>query len=455
MAQTENPFGPGMSDFGLVAQTNGDPLGSLSELNRLQSEMSSLQSVLQEPPPRANTALDAAIQGALAGMRGTLERPFTGEVAPGPEPTGFGAGLLTGLGAAVEGQQREALTEYMQRQRQAKDALDQREKISSGIRMVLAQNPMAFEALGSTDEGQRLLGMLAYGIDVPIDPTAKSRGAEETLARKQLMAFYNNVLRTATDPGVRAQAANSLQDMMDPDQRLSISPADMVRGSVPSYSEVNKLYGEPGVRALNEYRSSGDLDALMGTLSGLKQEDPDKMPPSQRAKIGLAQKIAQVKQDYRSVHGEDLSDVDAIKQLPDEDRILAENMFRNIADEKDVPLNRYVAELERAWDDQPIESRESDPAQAMVDAQNMAWHRINAARKMQQRVKKAESKPKPSAAPPSASMTPENQWRKMVVDRARSGGTSISESERGLVAEYLRTGREDQVPASARRRTGM
>ena len=63
--------------------------------------------------------------------------------------------------------------------------------------------------------------------------------------------------------------------------------------------------------------------------------------------VALAQKIAQVKEDYRNVHGEDLSDVDAIKQLPDEDRILAENMFRNIADPRDVLMNRYVAELER------------------------------------------------------------------------------------------------------------
>jgi hypothetical protein len=322
--------------------------------------------------------------------------------------------------------------------------------------MVLAQNPAAFEALGATDEGQRVLGMLAYGIDVPVDPTAKLRGAEETLANKQLMTYYLQIMRSATDPKLRAKAAQEIQSMLDPDNKLDISPEDWVRGAVPSFSEIAKSYGDSGVQALNKYSRDGDLDSFMASLSRLQIQEPAKMTATQRAKLELAQKIAQIKKDHREVNGEELTDLDAIKQLPDEDRIMAENAFRNIAGDKDVPISRYVSELERAWDDIPQEIRDSDPTQASIDAQNLAWSRTRAAMKLRKKTAEADRRNKPAVVPPAADADA-SSWKKLVEKRAGPGATreQLMTANKELVADYIRIGKADRIPAVNRKAAGF
>jgi hypothetical protein len=179
------------------------------------------------------------------------------------------------------------------------------------------------------------------------------------------------------------------------------------------------------------------------------------MTATQRAKLELAQKIAQIKKDHRDVHGEELTDLDAIKQLPDEDRIMAENAFRNIAGDKDVPISRYVSELERAWDDIPQEIRDSDPTQASIDAQNLAWSRTRAAMKLRKKTAEADRRRPAAVAPPSKTVLPADTWRKLVVARAKKERSSVSAANTALVAEYLSTGREADVPPLARKKAGM
>ncbi len=455
MAET-NPLTE-LSDLGLVSPSLGDPLGSANAIQELQQHLSSVQAMLNEPPPGSNTFLSSAIQGALAGSQGVLEDPLTGMQTAAPSEGGFGAGFLTGIGSAIESKEKDALAQYLQRQRQAQSAQDQHEKLSSGVRTVLGQNPLAFEALGQTHEGQLLLGQLAYGMPIPIDPTAKSRGVEETLARKQLIAFYTQGMKSAVDPGTRAEFANKLQDIVDPDKKLSIDASGFVRGAVPTRAEAVKLYGDEGIRALEDYHRSGDLDALLTRLSSLDIKEPDKMPASMRADMELAGAIAQVIRDNREL-GVELTDDEAIKQLPEELRIRAQKKYGS-KKPGEIGFDRMVLEIGKAFDDVPLDVRESDPAQAELEAFNRAFHRVRAAQKMQARMQKTQ----PAAVAP---VTPAGgdikiktldpkKWGDMVRTRKKLQNLDAAAANRALVNEYLNNGKADQIPASARKAAGL
>jgi hypothetical protein len=452
----ENPFNQGgLGDLGLLKHVDADVLGSPNKVQDLQNQLIALQTSLggpSEAPPSQINPVEAAIKGAIAGSRGTFVDPLTGEESAAPPSGGFGQGLLAGLDAGVQGAQADALNQYEAKQKAASDAADHREKISAGIRMVLAQNPLAFEALGATPEGQRLLGQLAYGVDIPVDPTAKAREADDTLSRKQRINYYIQVAKSATDPGKRAEALRAAQDLVDPNGELSVSAEDMVAGKVPSYSEMGKLYGDEGLRLLSDYNMDHDQQKFFTGISKLKAKTADSLPATVRIKLDLAQKLARIKREYSDANdGKEMLTAAAIKQLPEEDQLLAEQYLKQTGD-KTPPFSRYVDILARAWDDQPLETRQDNPVQAEVDASNLAVHRINSANKIAARVAGTTpvAKPEPGAKPMAIPA-----WQAAVVARARKDGSDIATANKAIVAEYIQQNKAGQIPPAARKKAGL
>lgn len=457
----QNPFDSGMTDLGLLSQVSSDVLGNPGSVQKLKEQLAGLQATLGQPPPAHHGMLSAAIEGAMAGSRSTYVDPLTGAEFSAPA-TGTVPTILAGLQAGIKGREAETLARYDAEQKRAQAAQDHQEKLSAGIRMVLAQNPLAFEPLSKTEEGQRVLGMLAYGIDVPIDPAAKSAASEETLGKKMRMSYYVQTAKSSPDPAKRAEAFQALTDMLFPDGApggIDIKPEDMVQGKVPSWSDVGRLYGDTGLQALKQYNVDGDLPAFMSRLGTMKPQDATKMSQSMQLKIRLARSIAEVKQAYRDANGKDLMDLEALKQLPDEDRVLAENQFRNITGgQNDIEFIRYISAYERAYDDQPLEVREVNPEQAASDAAMLALHRVQAARQMKKRVDAADQRANAATPPPpvvtkSPAMSV-SAWQQLAVARAKKDGTSVFEANKALVVEYDQTKKSAQVPALARSKAG-
>ena len=454
----ELPGGNGLTDLNLIKHVDADVLGSPETLQQLQDQLAGLQATLGEAPPTPNNYIDAAVRGAIEGSQGVMVNPLTGEETAAPPSPSFGRSLLVGLQAGLEGSQANALTKYEARQKQAQAAAEQRDKLSAGIRMVLAQNPLALEQLGSNETGKRIIGMLAYGIDIPIDPTAKSRDADETLQKKQLMRFYLQAFDEAATPSAKALAFNSVRDIVDPDGELKLTPEDFRAKKPLSAADSARLYGDAGLAALNTYQLTGDYEGYINTISNLNMVNTDKRPASQRVKDELAGKIGFIMRDYtRANPGKELTIAEAIKQLGEEDQVRAATYLKNIDGDSadDVPFSVYVRTFGAAYDDVPLEVRESDPASAEKMARDIAAHRITAARA----AKKADNRanrptPADSAVAAPGKVPDAKSWRAKVIARATKDGINMQAANKILVSEAVAAGKVGEVPMTNRKAAG-
>jgi hypothetical protein len=460
MATNDNPFGPGMSDFGLLSEVSGDVLGSPQKVAELQTQLSQLQSTLSQAPPRQNSMLEAGIRAALgaASAPDIFVDPLTGEETAGPaKQGGFVQGLLSGAAGAIEGQQADALARYEQEQARAREVEAQRSQLAAGVRALLAQNPTALEALGSTEAGRRTIGMLAFGVDTPVDPMAKSRERDESILAKQRMDYYNDLLRQPLTPGKRSEVLNAMRDMVDPDGSLGFVADDIVTGAPKAIklSEMARIYGDPGARAWTQLQTTGDYPAFLATLAGLRVMEKPKggeeaRPTRNTIMVDLAAKLGEIQQAAKQIG--DAIDMDAAsKQLSEADQILYQ---KYLAPKEGPSLMEYFNAYSRAYDDVPAEIRQVDPQEAAAVARNLVRNRMREAGKARD-VAARDTRKVVTPPPPDKSALNIDQWKALVRKRKAKDGSDAAAANKALVEEYIRLGKGGQIPALARQQAGM
>ena len=135
------------NDFGLTTPTNGaqgGQLGMLQEIEQLRQTLEAAKSVAKEAPPETQNWLTAGVMGALQGATSGRMTDAQGRDL-GPAPDTFGTSFLKGMVGGLNTYEENQLQQFEHRQEVAKDTVAQQQELASGFRMLMAQNPKAFE----------------------------------------------------------------------------------------------------------------------------------------------------------------------------------------------------------------------------------------------------------------------------------------------------------------------